>query len=83
MEMKWMLPGVIVVQDNLYNLTLLKDESMGITAVYRGIRSSISGSEDGIQGRNLGCDICDVVEKGTSIKLSIIMARCVGREVTH
>lgn len=74
MEMERMLPSVIVVQDNLYNLTLLKNESVSITAVYRGIRSSISGSEHGIQSRDLGCDICDVVEESTSIILSIIMA---------
>lgn len=81
MKMERMLSGIVVVQYNLYNLTLLKDEGVSITAVYHGIRSSISGTEDGIQSRNLGCDICDVVEEGTSIVLSIIMARCVEREI--
>jgi hypothetical protein len=37
MKMERMLPGIVVVQYNLYNLTLLKDESVGITAVNRGI----------------------------------------------
>ena len=37
MKMERMLPSIVVVQDNFYNLALLKDESVGITAVYRGI----------------------------------------------
>lgn len=32
-----MLPGVVVVQDNLNYLALLEDESMSVAAVYHGV----------------------------------------------
>lgn len=35
--MERMLSGVIVIQNDFYDLALLKDESVGITAVYYGI----------------------------------------------
>jgi hypothetical protein len=37
MQMEWMLAGIVVVQDDLYDLALLKDEGVGVAAVYRGI----------------------------------------------
>ena len=73
-KMERMFPGVIIVQDDLHNLTMLKDESVSVTAVYYGIRSSISGGEDGVKGRNFGRDIGDVVEEGTGVILSITTA---------
>ena len=82
-KMERMLPGVIIVQDDLYNLAMLKDESVSIATVYYGIRSSISGGEDGVKGRNLRRDIGDVVEEGTSMMLSIIVAWSVKRRLTH
>jgi hypothetical protein len=37
MQMEWMLAGIVVIQDDLYDLALLKDKSMGVAAVYRRI----------------------------------------------
>lgn len=71
MEMERMLPSVVIVQNDLYNLAMLKDESVSIATVYYGIRSSISGGEDGVKSRNFGRDISDVVEEGTGMILSI------------
>ena len=69
--MERVLAGVVVVQNNFYDLTLLKDECVCIAAVYCRVRGSISGGEDRIQSRNLGCDIGDVVEEGTGLMVSI------------
>jgi hypothetical protein len=60
-----MFPGVVVVQDDFYDLAVLEDESVCIAAVYYGVRSSIPGGEDGVQSRDLRRDIGDVVEEGT------------------
>jgi hypothetical protein len=35
--MERMFPGIVVIQDDFYDLSLLEDESVGITAVYYGI----------------------------------------------
>ena len=69
--MERMFAGVVVVQDDLYDFAMLKDESVGIAAVYCSIRSSISRGEDGVKSGNLGRDIGNVVEEGTSSMLSI------------
>jgi hypothetical protein len=82
-KMERMLPGVIIAQDDLYNLAMLKDESVGIATVYYGIRSSISGGEDGVESRDLWRDVSDVVEEGTGMMLSKIMAWYVKRQITH
>ena len=74
MKMERMLPGVIVVQNNLYYLTIFEDESVSIAAVYNRIRSGISGSEDGVKSRDLGRDVGDVVKEGTGEMVSIITA---------
>ena len=72
--MKRMLACVVVVQNDLYDFAMLKDESVGIAAVYCGIRSSISRGEDGVKSGNLGRDICDVVKESTGVIVSISMA---------
>lgn len=69
--MERMLARVVVVQDDLYDFAMLEYESIGVAAVYCGIRSSISRGEDGVKSGNLGRDIGDVVEEGTSLMLSI------------
>lgn len=71
MKMERMLPGVIIIQDDLYDLTVLKDESVCIATIDYGIRSSIPGGKDGVQSRDLWCDIGDVVEEGTGTILSM------------
>lgn len=73
-KMKRMLPGVVIIQDDFYDLTVLEDESIGIAAVYYSIRGSIPGGEDRVKRRDLGCDIGDVVEEGTGMILSIATA---------
>lgn len=69
--MERMLACVVVVQDDLYNFAMFEDESVSIATVYCGIRSSISGGEHGVQSRDFGRDICDVVEEGTGVILSM------------
>ena len=77
--MERMLAGVVVVQDDLYNLTLLKNKRVGIAAVDRRIRSCVSSGKDRVQGRDLWCDISDVVEEGTGVVISIATSWLVER----
>lgn len=69
--MERMLAGVVVIQDDLYNLTLLKNKRVGIAAVDRRIRSCVSSGKDRVQGRDLWCDIGDVVKECTDVVISI------------
>jgi hypothetical protein len=68
--MERMFAGVIIVQDDFHDLALLEDESVSIAAVYCGVRSSISGGENGVESGDLGRDISDVVEEGTGTVFS-------------
>ena len=69
--MEGMLAGVVVVQDDLYNLTLLKNKRVCIAAVDRRIRSCVSSGKDRVQSRNLWRDIGDVVKESTDVVISI------------
>jgi hypothetical protein len=65
MQVERVLACIIIVEDNLDNLTMFKDEGVGIPSVDCSIRCSLASGKDGIQCWNLWCNVCYVVEEGT------------------
>ena len=64
MQMKRMFPGIHIIQHNLHDLPLLQHERNRVLAIYGRIRGLSSGSESGVEGRNYGTDVGEVVEEG-------------------
>ncbi len=61
-----MFASVVVVEDNLDDLILAKDESIGIGTVDDGVHRSRIGGQSGVEGRDNWADVSDIVEEGTA-----------------
>lgn len=68
------LTSIVVVQDDLHNLVLVKNEGVRVLAVDGGIRCVFSRCEGRVESWHFRRDVRDVVEEGTktiSTKISL------------
>lgn len=66
MQMKWVLACIVIIEYDLDNLAVFKDESVGVATINCRIHSGVASGESRVQGRDLGCDVCYVVEEGAN-----------------
>lgn len=66
MKVEGMFASVVVVQDNLDDLILAEDESIGVGTVNQGRYCSRIGGQGGVEGRDNRTDVSAIVEKGTA-----------------
>lgn len=63
-EMEWVFPCVVVVQDDVDNVSFLEDESVRVGPVYRWVAGRRPGREHRVQGRDFWHHVCNAIEEG-------------------
>ena len=63
-QMEWMLPCVVVVDDNLDNLLVGQDEGVCIDSVYSWVCSEVTCAKGSVERGNFRVHISDIVEEG-------------------
>lgn len=62
--MERVFSGVVVVEDDFYDLVLRQHEGVGVVAVDEGVGCVGAGGEGGVESGDFGRDVGDVVEEG-------------------
>lgn len=66
MKVEGMFASVVIVEDDLDDLILAKDEGIGVGTVDDGVHRSRLGGQGGVEGRDNWADVSAIVEKGTA-----------------
>ena len=59
-----MFSRIVVVQDNLDDFVVTKDEGVGVGPVDDGVGAVVAGCKGGVEGGYFGPDVRDAVDEG-------------------